>query len=342
MARRLGVGLLFAGLTGMLPACAGTPFTRDVGPPSPGPAALTDARPYNAVTVPPAPADKTTRAAKPGPPVEPPAPVKPDPVVQPAQYAARTTADAGTGRAAIAEPASPAGKLPQALPAVELPQSRGRDVNADAPLVRILRAYLEHRPDDAMDVLRCYDRPNQEMLLYVMPMLVKLTEGSLAKAEPQDLAVLVEQLQNAMDMLQPRAALLIDKLCYCSKVYKFGHYDPLAENHAFRPGDEVNLYVQLRNVSCEPATGPGGAAGYLLRTLDRVEVRDSNNRLAWHFECPKTDPSSSPRHDYHQLVHFYLPAQMAPGTYTLTLQVTDIPTGRAAALTVDLRVSGLQ
>jgi hypothetical protein len=308
---------------------------------------LTDGRPYTAVTIPAAPADKNaTRTAKTSPAGELTAATKSgprsaDPNLQPAQFDVRATADSGTGRAAISEPASPTGRLPQTLPTVELPQPRGRDANADAPLVRILRAYLDHRPDDAEEAIRCYDRPSQELLLYVMPIFVSLAEGSVAKAEPQELAVLVEQLRNAMDLLQPRAALLIDKLCYCSKVYKFGHYDPLGENHAFRPGDEVNLYVQMRNVSCEPAADPGGA-GYTLRTRDRVEVRDSANRLAWQFARDKIDPSSSPRHDYHQLVHFYLPAEMAPGTYTLTLQVTDIPTGRAATLSVDLRVSGLQ
>src|SRR5262249_27551507 len=153
--------------------------------------------------------------------------------------------------------------------AVELP-ARGRE-RPDAPLVRAVQAYLDHRPDEAVELIRGFDPANQELLLYLLPQLVKLTEGGLGKAEPQELTLMAEQFQAALDLLQSRAALMIETMCYCRRVRKYGSYDPVEDGHAFAPGELVDLYVQLRNVSCEPAPGPAGGAGYLTRLRSTVE-----------------------------------------------------------------------
>src|SRR5262249_15500228 len=114
----------------------------------------------------------------------------------------------------------------------------------------VLRAYLEKRPDEAMELLTRYDKPNQDLLLCLVPLVVRLTEGSLRQADPHELAVMVEQLQSLLVPLRARAALAVDRLHFCRQTER--GWEPWEAGHAFRPGEVVWLYLRPHNYSVTP------------------------------------------------------------------------------------------
>src|SRR5262245_23549312 len=142
------------------------------------------------------------------------------------------------------------------LPAAPETEARAKPP-ADPPLVGALRCFLEKRPEEAVALLQCYDKPNQEILLGLLPLARRLTEGSLNRTSRQEVSAMVDQLQSVAVPLRTRAELVIDKMCFCEQVKGFGVYKALPEDHAFqaatadRPGELVQVYVELRNFAVE-------------------------------------------------------------------------------------------
>ena len=333
MTGRNGFGIVAAGLCALLlPACLGRQ-TRPDGPPgaeADGPPL--DAPPARSPEPPPGPYPGTTRINPP------PAynltrrPVEPPPI-QPAHL----------GRP---DPAEPRNASPPVVPeAVQtLPAVPVRAEPPDPPLVLAVRAYLNNRPDEAVEHLKAYDKSNQDLLLGLLPLVVRLTEGGLGSAEPQELAVLVEQLQGATAALRCRAALRTENVCFCRWVRGFGKVEPLPADRAFRPRELAQLYVEFRNFTRDPVGEPAAAGagirnrGYAVRLASRLEIRDAANGLVWRKEFDTADLSQTPPADYFINYCFPVP-DIPPGAYTLWLHVLDKPTNRATKRAIDFRIT---
>src|SRR5262245_58118278 len=124
-------------------------------------------------------------------------------------------------------------------PGLELDPKAEQPENADKPekpqkpeepLVAALRCFLEKRPDEAPEHLKDYDKANQEMLKALLPLAVRLTEGSLDGAQPQEMAALADQLHGLSLPLRRRATLRIAKMCFCREIQRFGRYEPLSSD----------------------------------------------------------------------------------------------------------------
>jgi hypothetical protein len=166
----------------------------------------------------------------------------------------------------------------------------------------------------------------------------RLGEGDLAQADPQDLATLAEQVHGLLKPLRERAALEIPKLCFCRppSTPRFGVYELLEENHLFRPGEIVAVYMELRNFACEPRGGD-----YQTHVSTAVELRDERGNVVYSFNTKRADTSLTPRQDFCHVARFEMPAALPAGAYTLLLKVIDVPTGRPAKRSLDFRVTNV-
>jgi hypothetical protein len=226
------------------------------------------------------------------------------------------------------------------LPPIALPRPEPLSRPAqEVPLIAALRCFLDKRPDDAIAYLDHYDKPNQEVLLGVLPFLVRLTEQSLTQVSPREVAEIVNQLDTLQAPLEPHAELTIEKLCFCSAIDRFGVYQRLPDDRAFRPGEWVQIYVEPKHFSSE--LRENGFETNLSCTLelrecagDRIVVWKDHHQPA----RPETDVSQTRRHDYFINYPFRIPS-VPPGLYTLWVQVTDVPTKRTTKRSLDLRVS---
>lgn len=209
----------------------------------------------------------------------------------------------------------------------------------DPPLVAALRCLLEKRSGDAVGQLLRYDKPTQDLLLCLLPALARLGEGGLDKATPEELAHLMAQLESALASLRPRSALVIDKMCYCRDIDRYGVFEELPEQHPFRPGELVEVYVAVRNY----ATVQHGDH-YEIRLASSLEIKDGD-QPAQPEKKPVVrehlDRSRTPRHDHFFSYRFYVPENLPPGRYTLRLKIADqlSTTKREAQRGLDLRVT---
>ncbi|HEV3146815.1 MAG TPA: hypothetical protein VGZ47_23210, partial [Gemmataceae bacterium] len=88
----------------------------------------------------------------------------------------------------------------------------------DPPLIQAMRRYIDKRPDLAVELLRQYPAENQDALLVLLPLTFRMTQGGLRETNPQEMAAMVDELQQLQQMFQPMATLKIDKLCFCRQI----------------------------------------------------------------------------------------------------------------------------
>lgn len=206
----------------------------------------------------------------------------------------------------------------------------------EAPLLAAVRAYTEGNPQKAIEIIRTLDKPNQDLVLALMPILARGASADLTN-DPATVAALVEQLRAAALRLEPRAALRIEKALFCKNVDGFGRFIPWPDNHPYRPHGQVQLYLEVRNLDSRP-----NGSEFVTQVQAAVEVRDAHGKLVeqidkddYHRRVPvvrfeKSLPSQSPLHDFHVLYIFSAPP--APGVYTVTVELRDA-TGRRTVTT---------
>jgi hypothetical protein len=209
-------------------------------------------------------------------------------------------------------------------------------------LMQALGAFQNNRPAEAAEILKHLGAINQEVLMCLMPLLVRLGEGNVNNLPPDELAMSIDQLQTASMLLKSKAALRIDNACFCRGVRKFADVDLYEPRHEFRTGDMVFLYAELKNFTCSPvaAAGPynSNQRGFNIQLATRLEMRDSRNSLVWLTDLNKNDFTQTPPQDYYHTYRFCVPEKIPAGTYTLWLIIVDKPTGRTVRKPIELRV----
>ena len=236
---------------------------------------------------------------------------------------------------------------PADLPPIAVLPSE-RIPNPDDPLVGILKAHLEGRADAALPLLSGFDKPNQDLLMQLMPALVKASKVNPATADPKELATIAGPFAAAANSLNKRAPLTLDKAVFCRSVTNFGRYDALPQNAVLRPGTTNIIYFEIGNVASEP-TNQNGVDGYLTKLLCTWQIRDGNDRplilIGKSKESkderlqqidPKMDFSLSPLRDYYLQLVFNAP--LTPGNYSVHFKVRDSITGREVSRSLPFRV----
>ncbi len=221
------------------------------------------------------------------------------------------------------------GAEPQPFPLIAPPPP-------EPPLLAAVREHCAGRSDRAIEIIRSLDKPNQELVLALLPVLARGASADLTN-DPATVAALIEQLRGAINRLEPRAALQIEKVAFCKDVSGFGRFVPRAADAPYRPNTQAELYLEVRNLGSQPV-----GDGFVTHVHATVEVRDAHQRLVEQIDpddyrrrvpvvrFEKKLPSRSPLHDFHVLYQFSVP--QAPGVYTVTVELRDA-TGRRVAKT---------
>ncbi|MBX9678806.1 MAG: hypothetical protein K2X38_08565 [Gemmataceae bacterium] len=216
------------------------------------------------------------------------------------------------------------------------------------PMVEALQCVLAERPEEALRHLQSYDPETQDLLLRLLP-----TVGVFARKKVSDLSSdeadkVSEQFVAMQAIVRPRTELVITKARFCEWARAFGIYKPLPADHGFlastpqRPGEKVQLYVELKNFFSDPKQG----GIYETSLASTVEIRDAKGQSLWshRFEDEKKPLRSlTPIHDYFNNYSFTLPP-LPPGFYTLTIAVADQTRAdqrRIATKSIDFRVTAL-
>jgi hypothetical protein len=227
-------------------------------------------------------------------------------------------------------PQSPQPLSPSPLPPTE--QIASQTVSAqtikeapEPPLVTALRLVLGKKAPEAFDALQGYDKPTQEILYALLPLEARLGEGGLDEASPQEMAALIEQLNQVSNLLRGRAALTLERACFARRIDGFGVYDPLASNPVFtagadgQHGDRAQVYAEVRNFLSKY-----DGKVHEIRLTGRLEIYGSDGQCRWakNYRDDATW-SLSPRQDFFVSFKFYPPRDLRPGNYILVVEVRD-------------------
>jgi hypothetical protein len=204
----------------------------------------------------------------------------------------------------------------------------------DSSLVRAMRALQMNKPDEAIECLKGYDSASQQVIMSLLPPLVRLSSSNLDQIKAEEFDILLEQINRAPNILRPRASLQANNVRLCREVHNFAHVEPFGGEHQYRPGDIVYLYMELVNFSCTP--NPKG--GFSIVVSSGLELRDAAGKVVWQAD-PKDIPDSvsTPPQDYYRNFRLCVPS-VSPGNYRLTIRTTDRPTGREVTKSVEMRI----
>ncbi len=229
-------------------------------------------------------------------------------------------------------------------PALTPPATPSAPAQPEDPLVKALRYYRENRIAEAQAVLQQCDPARKEALSVLLPTLARLGEQPSAT----ELASLLDQCGEVSRKLRPRAALTLDKVCFCKSIDGFGMYDPLPVDHGFlagqegQAGDLVQVYLELRHFASQPR-----GTVYETSLASTLEIRDYRQQVVWRQDRPaRAERSRTPRQDCFLNCYFHVPPRLPPGDYILVIQVKDVtgvtgrepPAHRIASRTLDFRV----
>ena len=78
---------------------------------------------------------------------------------------------------------------PRGIPASVEPKS------AESPLIAALRCYLNRSPEQAARCLEEMDQADRDLLAALLPLAVRIGDGTLKSADPQDVSTFVADLQ---------------------------------------------------------------------------------------------------------------------------------------------------
>jgi hypothetical protein len=255
----------------------------------------------------------------------------------PAEVAASV---AGPAKVDIGNPAAVEGEVIAAKAEETAP---ARTVE-ETPLLSALRSLMAKKPEQAVADLRTYEQANQELLLRLLPLAVRCTEGNLQEASAKELATCEAELDGMTASLRSRSPLVIGNMCFCRRIVAYGVYEPLPADYRFRPGDLVEVYAELRNFASRKRQNAKGETSYVIELASSFEIRDFAGNTVHRevFHRRKPDESRAERHDYFDNYQFYVPA-IPPGAYTLVIRVEDLGTrpSRKASRSLDFAVTNL-
>lgn len=233
-------------------------------------------------------------------------------------------------------PTLPPLTLPEAPRDSAAPGKLPATLTDESIILDAVKRSLEKRPDDVREALKSLDPAQREILMTLIPLTIRVGEGGLASADPREVALVVDQLEGLLWALRPRAALVMDKFCFCRKIRSFGRIEPLEDKPSFRPGEMVEVYAEIRNVSSQPHRTK--QADFQTHLRSKLEIRESAGGVVYVWKCDKTDATLTPQHDYYQHYRLQIP-EARPGTYVLNLEAEDVPTGRKVNQKLVFRVT---
>ncbi|MCS6975592.1 MAG: hypothetical protein NZM31_01110 [Gemmatales bacterium] len=205
-------------------------------------------------------------------------------------------------------------------------------------MCRVLEAYLEDRPDLALELLGGYPRRDQEMLLRLLPIVARVDKGGLfsGAASDEERVNVLETLRALVQEMQVEAPLVITRIAFCREIHSFGRGELYPSNH-FRAGDRAAVYLEIENLADEKTQ----EGRFIARLASTLTIQRGERVIKSLPVQNLPDWSWSPRNDHFSVIRFQFPRDLEPGLYLLTVTVTDESTGRQASKQLPFRIASV-
>jgi hypothetical protein len=217
------------------------------------------------------------------------------------------------------------------------------------PLTAALADFQANRPDAAVKHLEAFDKPNQELLLQLIPTLVQVSRLNLMQPDAEETATLAKQFESAAAIIAKRSKLTVRKAILCDGVAAFGKYTPVTDSQALMRGTTYLLYVEVGNVPSALTARPDGTEWYQTKLecsmqvkdeagtpLEIVNVKNKDDGPKNVIKDTKSELTRSAIHDYYIRSQFDTPSR--PGLYSVSFEVRDPRTGQSVSKSISFRV----
>lgn len=288
-------------------------------------------------------------------------------VLQPGQYVPKSQAAVVAPKASLLPADEPPNPIvppapvpaPQQASATEpsplqysgILEPRERGPRPDGPLVAALRAHMDSQYGAAVSHLSTFDKPNQELLLLLLPLLDAARSTDLTGREPKAAGDLARQVDAVSELVNRAAPLDIRTTAFVYKVVQYGVYEPLPPGYRFMGNGMGLLYAEIDRAASAPAVQSNGEAGYVTKLEGSIQLKDAAGRVVNLYdvetgkmvpELPfkRADFTRSPVRDFFLKVEFPVPEKA--GKYSLILEIHDPDTDRPrrARKAVEFQVGG--
>jgi hypothetical protein len=217
------------------------------------------------------------------------------------------------------------------------------------PLTAALADFQANKPDAAVKHLEAFDKPNQELLLQLIPTLVQVSRLNLMQPDAEETATLAKQFESAAAIIAKRSKLTVRKTILCDGVSAFGKYTPVADPMALMRGTTYLMYVEVGNVPSSLISRPDGSEWYQTKLecsmqvkdeagtpLEIVNVKNKEDGPKNVIRDTKSELTRSAIHDYYIRSQFDTPSR--PGLYSVSFEVRDPRTGQSVSKSISFRV----
>ena len=143
------------------------------------------------------------------------------------------------------------------------------------------------------------------------------------------------EVRSAVTVLEDKAPLEIADLRLCSKVERFGDFEPF-DPPVRKAGQPVILYCEVDGLRFEQTS-----AGYRTRTSAHVEIlpEGSNAPVMSRTFSPSDEICRRRRRDYFIAYRLVLPKPLAPGDYRIRLTTRDLTSDRSTSREVSFAIA---
>jgi hypothetical protein len=227
-------------------------------------------------------------------------------------------------------------QVDEAIRALETETLRGdhdREEKARLEAYRRLLHVVSNHRELAVSPIEQLDEDEQAFWKHQLYGLLIALDADGKHASSRRSALALRDLREAAHHLANISTLDLRNLTFCSEVVSFG-VNTEFDSFAFRPGDEVVLYIEVDNFAAHPKGDQ-----YETELHGSYEILDDAGRRVTNNVLPlDRQVCNNRRRDYFIPYVLTMPDDIEPGTYRLQLTIEDVIGKKSNQASIDFRI----
>jgi hypothetical protein len=207
----------------------------------------------------------------------------------------------------------------------------------DTEIARTLRFlhFLSGNDAAALEAIVGLPTDRQQVWHWLMSSMISARDRVPGMSEAGQAAEVLEDLDRVRQVLKKQAPLELGEVRFCTKVRRFGDYDPLPANR-FRPGEQTTLYAEIRNF----VSDQGDDGLYRVRLNVALSLERPDGTSISQESIPNVvDTCRRPREDFFLRVTFPIPGSAASGKYILKITFEDTTARKQTGARLEIEVA---
>ncbi len=220
---------------------------------------------------------------------------------------------------------------------------------ADVDVARTLRVlqFLAGEDEKSLSAVPGLPAEQQKVWRGLMWTMINARDRLAGMSQADQAAEILDALDEVRITVARQAPLELGEVRFCDRVRGFGSYDVVPAAR-FQRRQNVCLYSEVKNFVSERDKGEGGKPGdkksdglYRVLLNERVSLENAEGKSVWQESFPNIeDLCRQARQDFFLATRLNIPADAAPGKYTLKVTIEDALGHKSVGAKLDLEIVG--